>query len=152
MDMTLMVKELRDDEGEKLASYIDTEDYWTIGVGHLIDPKRGANPAPFGIDLRGGKTITADQSAYLLEQDINSKMAQLDAQLPWWRSLSEVRQRVIVNMAFNLGVIGLMGFKNMLAAAQSGNYALAAAAMKASRWASQVGARADRLAAMMVAG
>jgi len=152
MDMTLMVKELRDDEGEKLSSYIDTEDYWTIGVGHLIDPKRGANPAPFGVDLRGGKTITADQSAQLLMQDINSKMAQLDTQIPWWRSLSEVRQRVIVNMAFNLGVIGLMGFKNMLAAVQSGNYVLAASAMKASRWASQVGARADRLAAMMVAG
>jgi lysozyme len=149
MDMLLMAQELRRDEGEKLTSYLDTEDYWTIGVGHLIDPKRGAGPAPFGTDLRNGGVITPDQSRQLLELDIAAKMEELDARLPWWRRLSEVRQRAILNMAFNLGVAGLLMFKNTLAAVQRGDWPAAARGMLASKWATQVGRRADRLAYMM---
>jgi lysozyme len=152
MDMALMIAELRRDEGERLTSYIDTEGYWTIGVGHLIDPKRGADPTPFGVDLRNGGTITREQSDTLLSRDIVLKMSGLDANIPWWRDLSEVRQRVILNMAFNLGVMGLMMFKIMLAAIKAGDYKKAGAQMLASKWASQVKGRADRLAAMMVNG
>jgi len=147
-----LIAELRRDEGERLKSYRDTMGLWTIGVGHLIDPARGANPAPFGRDLRNGATITAEESAKLLEQDIDEKMAELDKKLSWWRDLNEVRQRVLLNMAFNLGTDGLLGFKNTLAMVKSGDYAGAARGMLASKWAGQVHARADRLAKMMLTG
>lgn len=152
MEKTLMRAELRRDEGEKLTSYLDTLGYWTIGVGHLIDPKKGANPAPFGTDLRGGGAITSAQSAQLLDVDIDDKAAELDGKLPWWRNLSEVRQRVIMNMAFNLGVDGLLTFKNTLAKMGAGDYEGAAQGMKSSKWANQVHERAARLAAMMEEG
>lgn len=147
-----LIDELRRDEGERLKSYRDTMGLWTIGVGHLIDPARGADPAPFGRDLRNGATITAAESAELLNRDISEKMAELDKRLSWWRELDEVRQRVLVNMAFNLGVAGLLAFKNTLAFIRQGDYAGAARGMLASAWAQQVGQRAHRLADMMVQG
>jgi lysozyme len=75
-----------------------------------------------------------------------------DRTLPWWRNLSPVRQRVLVNMAFNLGMVGLLTFKNTLGAMQNGSYAAAAAGMLSSKWATQVGVRAERLADMMRTG
>lgn len=151
-DELKLVKELRRDEGEKLIAYRDSLGYWTIGVGHLIDPVKGADPAPFGIDLRHGTAITRNQSEMLLLQDIKEKKAELDKKLAWWRNLTDARQRVILNMAFNLGVGGLLGFKNTLAAISVGDYEAAAANMLKSKWAKQVGQRANRLATMMVNG
>ncbi|KVC46285.1 hypothetical protein WI72_32110 [Burkholderia ubonensis] len=78
--------------------------------------------------------------------------AGLDLHLSWWRQLDEVRQRVIANMAFNMGVATLLAFKNTLAAVQRGAYDIAAAGMKASRWYSQVGQRAVRLRSAMETG
>lgn len=156
MNMQLMIDELRRDEGERLKSYRDSVGLWTIGTGHLIDPTHGADPAPFGRDLRNGAMITAEESAELLSRDIASKMAELDRKLSWWSELDEVRQRVILNMAFNLGVAGLLTFKNTLAFIRQGDYAGAARNMLASKWATQVGKqegqRADRLAQMMEHG
>lgn len=131
-----LTEELVRDEGEVLHAYQDSEGYWTIGVGILIDPRRG-----------GG--ITREESRYLLANRIAEKMAELDKALPWWRSLSPNRQRVLLNMAFNLGLEGLLGFNNTLAAMKRGDYEAAALGMLRSKWHQQVGARARRLAAIM---
>src|SRR5690242_3736877 len=135
MNEHLLVEELRSDEGEKLKSYLDTKGLWTIGVGHLLDPKRGANPAPFGVDLRNGGTITAAQSEALLLSDIKEKCAQLDKAIPWWRSLSDNRQRILLNMSFQMGVSGLLGFKKALAAIKAGEYVNARLHLLDSTWA-----------------
>lgn len=152
MNLASLISELRRDEGEKLTSYQDTEGFWTIGVGHLIDPERGADPAPFGIDLRGGGIITPEQSRMLLSADIEDVETELDVWLPWWRDLDEVRQRVVANLAFNMGLPTLRKFRNTLAAMKDGRYDEAAAGMLQSRWATQVGNRAKRLAKMMETG
>jgi len=153
MNEELLKKELRDDEGERLIAYKDHLGYWTIGVGHLIDPMRGANPSPFGIDLRHGTPITRSQSSQLLDQDIKAKAAGLDAVAPWWRRLSENRQRVLMNMAFQLGVAGVMNFKKAIAAMQVGDYEKAAREMGDSKWAKvDTPNRAKRLIARMIEG
>ena len=72
--------------------------------------------------------------------------------MPWARALSPERQAVLVNMAFNLGIAGLLAFKRMLAACERGEYAAAAREMLDSVWAKQVGARAVRLAEQMRTG
>jgi lysozyme len=66
--------------------------------------------------------------------------------------LDPVRARVLQNMAFNLGIDGLLGFKNTLSAVKAKNWAAASQGMLSSRWAEQVGARAQRLAKMMRTG
>jgi lysozyme len=141
----LLIAELRRDEGVVTHEYKDSLGYSTIGVGRLIDKRKG-----------GG--LSDDEIDYLLANDIKRATADLDRYLPWWRKLSPVRQRVMINMTFNLGIgsapkgTGLLGFKNTLAMIEAGRYDAAAAGMLNSKWAKQVGARADRLAKMMREG
>jgi lysozyme len=135
-DMPTLIGELKRDEGVRLKPYTDTVGKLTIGVGR--------NLTDVG--------ISDDECTALLQNDVARTVAALDKSLPWWRKLDPVRQRVLVNMAFNLGMVGLLTFKNTLAAVQSGSYAAAAAGMLASKWATQVGDRAKRLAEMMRTG
>lgn len=77
---------------------------------------------------------------------------ELDRNLSWWKNLDEVRQRVLFDMCFNLGVTKLLAFKNTLEAIRTGRYDDAAAGMLNSLWAKQVKGRATRLANMMRTG
>lgn len=141
MDMALMIAELRRDEGVSYVPYADPVGIQTVGVGHNLQ----VSPLPAGWSY----PLSDAQVDQLLSTDLNNTFAQLDHALPWWRGLDEVRQRVVANMAFNMGVTGLMTFHNTLGAMQRGAYAIAAAGMLASQWAQQVGARAQRLASAM---
>lgn len=134
-DMTQLITELSLDEGRKLKPYIDTVGKTTIGVGR--------NLTDVGIS-------DAECDA-MLQNDIERTVSWLDRNLPWWRDLDPVRQRVIINMAFNMGG-GLLTFVNTLGAMRRADYAAAADGMLASKWANQVGARAQRLAKMMRTG
>lgn len=134
-----IIEDLVRDEGEVLHAYEDSLGFTTIGVGRLIDRRRG-----------GG--ISREESRLLLANDLEKFASGLDAHLPWWRMLSPSRQRVLLNMAFNLGVSGLLTFRRTLESVRKGDYELAAKQMLQSKWATQVGARARRLAALMEEG
>lgn len=134
-----LIKQLRDEEGEVLHVYNDSMGFATIGVGRLIDKRKG-----------GG--ITAEESAYLLGNDIAKVNAQLDAKIPWWRKLDEARQAVIQGMAFQMGIDGLLGFKNTLKMIESGDYEGAGKGMLNSLWAKQTPARAKRMSEQMRTG
>ena len=88
----------------------------------------------------------------LLANDIAAMERDLQHALPWVATLDEVRQRVLLDMAFNMGIVGLLGFKRTLATIQAGDYQAAATMMLDSRWAKQVGQRAERLSRMMATG
>jgi lysozyme len=144
MNQALLEAELRRDEGVRYSIYLDSLGVPTVGCGHNVK----VSPLPAGWTC----PLTDSQVDQLLSRDIATTLAKLDKALPWWRSLDEVRQRVVANMCFNLGIGGLLGFKNTLAAMQRGSYAIAAAGMLSSKWAGQVGARAKRLAQAMESG
>lgn len=76
----------------------------------------------------------------------------LRSRLPWYDSLDEARQGVLANMAFQMGVDGLLGFRNTLAMVERGEYAAAADGMMASKWAQQTPRRAARLSQQMRTG
>lgn len=139
MNKAKLTKELRRDEGVVPFAYEDHLGNLTIGVGRLIDKRKG-----------GG--LSDDEIDYLLSNDIDRFEKQVIDALPWYGRLDDVRQRVLVNMAFNMGVGGLLGFKNTLAMVERGDYAGAAKGMLASKWATQVGDRAKRLSKMMETG
>jgi len=138
-DRDKLVAELSRDEGRIPHAYKDSEGYLTIGVGHLIDKNRGGRLPEFIIDL-------------LLEYDIDAKVNQIKNALPWVEKLSDARQRVIINMVFNLGLTGFQKFRNTIAAIKAEDWDVAAAEMLNSKWARQVGPRAERLAQMMREG
>ena len=135
----LSEKQLRQDEGEKLYAYQDSKGYWTIGIGVLIDKRKG-----------GG--ITKEESTYLFQNRLNGRLAQLQKRLPWFDSLDTARQGVLVNMSFQMGIDGLLGFKNTLAMIQRGDYNGAADGMLNSLWAKQTPERAKRLSNQMRTG
>jgi lysozyme len=132
-------EQLRRDEDEVLYAYPDSEGYLTIGVGILIDKRKG-----------GG--ITKAESWYLLANRVKKAEDELQAALPWMDHLDEARRGLLVNMTFNLGIAGVLGFKHMLAAIEAGDYPRAAAEMRNSTWHKQVGDRAERLAKQMETG
>ncbi len=136
MNLELLSAELERDEALRLKMYMDSRGIETIGIGHNLRDKP--------ISERAARLIFAD--------DVADVEADLDRTLPWWRDLDEVRQRVLANMVFNLGIGKLLEFKNTLAAMKVGNYVGAANGMTRSLWASQVGERARRLARAMVTG
>ncbi|WP_186056497.1 glycoside hydrolase family protein [Burkholderia gladioli] len=144
MNLSLLEAELRRDEGVRYSIYLDTAGIPTVGVGHNCQ----VSPLPAGWAC----PLTDVQVNQLLSGDIASTLEKLDRSLPWWRGMDEVRQRVIANMCFNLGIGTLLTFKNTLAAMQRGSYSVAAAGMLNSKWATQVGARATRLARAMETG
>lgn len=152
MNLPLLETELRRDEGVRYMPYLDTATppKRTVGVGHNLD----VSPLPAGWIF----PLSDAQVTQLLTRDISTTLAKLDSALSWWRQMDEVRQRVVANMCFNMGIgnastgKGLLGFKNTLAAMQRGSYAVAAAGMLNSKWATQVGARATRLASAMETG
>ena len=131
-----LLSQLLTDEGLRLKPYRDTVGKLTIGVGRNID------------DVG----ISQDEAMYLLANDIRRTYGDLLDALPWVAALDHARQNVLTNMAFNLGVNGLLGFKHALSCMQRNAWSEAADAMLQSKWARQVGARAVRLATVMRTG
>ena len=97
----------------------------------------------YGLNLDAG--ISERLASYILEWQIADARTGLSKMLPFWSKLTKSRQDVLVNMSFNLGMQGLLGFRRMLEAADKGNVAGVCAEMRDSKWARQVGARADEL-------
>lgn len=130
MNWPRLVKMLEQDEGFKPKPYRCSAGKLTIGYGRNLEDKG----------------LSREEASYLLHEDIRDAIKFLDQQLPWWKSLDgEARQEALVNMAFNLGG-RLLGFKKMLAALKSKDYGRAADEALDSKWAGQVGQRAQRIA------
>ncbi len=130
MNAQRLAEDLLRDEGLRLKPYRCTAGRLTIGVGRNLDD-------------RG---ITESEALLLLDNDIKDCWGRLAAAQPWVLAAPEVVQEVLVNMCFNLGLAGLLGFRQTLALLQAGRSAEAAVAVLRSKWAGQVGARAERLA------
>jgi lysozyme len=135
-DKDIMYQELIRDEGIRLKPYKDTVGKLTIGVGRNIDD-------------RG---ITTFEAMHLLDNDLSICESELTSVLPKWRELSETRQRVLLNMIFNMGRTKLGGFTKFLACMKMNDFTGAADQMMDSAWAKQVGQRAVRLRDMMLRG
>lgn len=133
-----IIDRLVEDEGEILHAYPDHLGFITIGVGRLIDPKKG-----------GG--ISRDESRYLLANDIRKWMA-IAGQWNWFDRLDWARQGVIVCMLHQLGARGVSNFRKMIDALARKDYESAANEMLDSGWHRQTPERCERMAAIMRTG
>jgi len=131
--------ELARDEEYRTRIYTDTQGKLTGGIGWNFTD----NGIPDAV------------IEFLYSIALTKAQNSLDIHVPWWRSLSDVRQRVLLNMCYNMGwsnvdgTHGLCTFVNTLEDIRNGQYNAAAKGMLASHWAQQVGERATRLAEMM---
>jgi lysozyme len=139
--------QLEKHEGLRLEAYICPAGKLTIGYGHNCEawPVAGVEKV--------GDVITRTRADKLLLEDVACIAEELDDKLPWWRTMEEPRQAVLLNMAYNMGVPRLLAFKRALGAMRIGDYARAGTEMLDSRWArEQVRSRAAELARQMVLG
>jgi lysozyme len=130
-----LVQQLRRDEGVRSKPYLDTVGKTTIGVGR--------NLTDVG--------LSDDEINYLLSNDIKKVQAQLAGHW-WYDTLDPIRQAALQNMAFNLGIGGLLHFPSMLDALGKKDWQRAHDEALDSLWAKQVGARAQRLADQLLSG
>ena len=127
-------------EGKKRFVYRCTSNALTIGVGRNIDPNKG------------GIGLSDDEILYMLRNDIKRVYEELDSNLPWFKDLDDVRQDVLSDMCFNMGISRLLNFRKMLAAVELGLYDRASDELLNSKYAEQVKGRALKLARMMKEG
>ena len=127
-----IVADLKRHEGLRLHAYQDHLGYWTIGYGRLIDKARG-----------GG--ISETEAETLLENDIDRVASRLQAERGFRMAPDSVK-RALVNMGFQLGTGGLLGFSRMWAALERRDYEQAAEEALDSRWAEQTPNRAAEVA------
>jgi lysozyme len=132
-------EQLKRDEGEVLHAYQDSLGYWTIGIGILIDKLKGGGLRP-------------EESEFIFNNRLRLVSESLESRLPWLCKLDPVRRGVLVNMAFQMGIDGLLGFKNTLKMIEAGDYQGASKGMLNSLWARQTPARANRLSVQMKSG
>ena len=123
------------EEGRKHSIYTDTTGNVSVGIGRNLT----------------GVGVSDDEIDLMFTNDIARTVAFLNANLPWWGTLDDVRQSVIVDMAFNMGG-ELLQFHHMLAAVQASDWNTAYSEMLNSTWANQVGQRAQNLARIMLTG
>lgn len=141
LDRAAMRRDLEAEEGRVKHAYQDHMGFWTIGVGRLIDKRKGGRLRDFEID-------------YLLNNDIDATVLELERRVLAWQTVKhdDVRARAIVSMAFQMGVDGLLGFKNSLAYLERQQWDLAGANLRKSAWYQQTPRRAERVIRMIESG
>ena len=155
-DRSALIDQLILHEGMVLKVYQDHLGIDTIGVGRNLED-RGITDGElaFMSMLRTEiyeQGITEANARFLLANDIDIVEEELRNAHPCIDRLDDVRIRVVLDMAFNMGVPRLLKFKNMWAGIHDGDYVRASAEMLDSRWATQVGQRATRLSKAMCTG
>ena len=137
--MEHLIKMLKRHEGVKPHAYRCSENFVTVAGGRNIDET-------------GGLGLSVDEIEFLLANDIRRCRAELVENFDWFEGLDSIRQDALIDFNFNVGLTTFMKFKKFIAAIKKGNWDAAATELLSSKYAKQVGARADELAAMIKSG
>lgn len=130
MNLTRLSAQLSTDEGRKARIYTDTVGKVSGGVGRNLTDNG----------------FSQDEIDLMLSNDIVKAISTARSLVPGFDKLNDRRQEALVNWCFNLGYQKASGFKNALSAVNASNWSDAADEMLNSKWATQVGARALRIA------
>jgi lysozyme len=154
LDRAKLLAQLIKHEGKKAKVYKDSEGILTIGVGFNLERAEAKKSIEaLGLDFEkvksGKQELSQEQITKLLEQDANAAIANCKVVFPKFVELSDVRQRVLVDMMFNLGKGRFSKFEKMIAAVKKNDFVTAADEMKSSKWYAQVKDRGKTLERMM---
>jgi lysozyme len=135
MNKERLIKQLQRHEGLVLKPYRCSAGKLSIGYGRNLE------------DVG----ISKAEANMLLVNDIHKCIEQV-AKLFCFDKLNDVRQNVLINMCFNLGIYGLKKFKKFLRACELEDFTTASVEMLDSMWSKQVGIRATELSNQMRIG
>lgn len=136
IDLVRLKKQLSIDEGYSETLYKCSKGKLTIGIGRNIED-RGLNQ---------------DEVDFLFLNDIKLSIEELERTFPFFKNLTQLRQEVLINMHFNLGLPKMLTFKNMIEELENENYLNASDEMIDSLWYKQNTNRVKRLAQQMIKG
>tara|TARA_R100000544_G_scaffold36473_1_gene24874 strand:+ start:696 stop:1118 length:423 start_codon:yes stop_codon:yes gene_type:complete len=134
-----LIEMLKVHEGVETYAYKCSENKTTIGVGR-------------NVDKAGGLGLSDDEVDYLLQNDIDRVILELDSEYDWFSDLDDIRQDAMIDISFNLGQTRLRAFKKALSAMSEGDWDEAADQFMDSRWSEQVGIRAKNLTEIIRSG
>lgn len=134
--METLIEQFIRHEGLRFKPYRCTSGKLTIGVGRNLD------------DVG----ITKEEAMYLLRNDISRCMTECRLKIIFFDQLNEVRQDVLLNMCFQMGISGLLKFKNFLSFLEKQDFDSAAEEMLKSKWAGQTPNRAKELSEVIKKG
>ncbi len=129
------ITQLKHHEGFRATPYTDSVGILTIG---------------YGLNLEAG--ITEREASVLLENRIRYLRSRLSMVIAFWHDIPPQWQDVLTNMAYNIGISGLLKFKKMLTAMEKKDCDLIGKEMFHSLWAIQVGTRSSDLVKMIFDG
>jgi lysozyme len=160
VSMTNIHDQLGRDEGCRLKPYKDSKGLWTVGIGRCLDTnpltseeKEYLCQGHLDRDLStAGLTLTLEEAHYLLDNDIAKVRSSLTASIDFYKRLDDARQGSLINMGFNLGIRNLMHFPRMLGAMSREDWQTAHDEVLSSKYASDVGDRAKRVAQQILTG
>ena len=133
--MTSLEQRVAQDEGFRPHLYRCPAGKLTIGYGWMIQDG-----------------MAEDEALVLMRYRLTTIHVRLTGRLAWYAEISPARQEALINMAYQLGLAGLLRFRRMLAAAAQGDWTTAAQEALDSRWAKQTPGRARRVATMLEQG
>lgn len=136
MDIQSIKSDLKAEEGFRSKPYKDIVGKTTVGYGRNLD------------DVG----VTQQEAEVMLDNDIQKSIHDLQMHLSWFDALSENRQRALVEMCFQMGITGLLGFRKMLKAMEQRDFVTARHEALGSRWALQVPQRAARVTNLILNG
>ncbi len=136
--MSNLIEMLKRHEGVRSHVYLCSAGYETIGVGRNI--------------ADSGLGLSDDEVEYLLNNDIERVRQELTDNYFWFPALNEARQDAMIDICFNLGLTRLRGFVNAIEAMSREQFDVAADEFMDSRWATQVGNRANEITEMIRVG
>lgn len=131
-----LVDQIKRHEGFRSKVYKCSAGKWTIGYGRNVE------------DVG----ITVTEAEYLLDKDLYKSQIELSSSLPWYKGLSHRRKQAMINLHFNMGTGTLSKFQKFLAAMSASDYSTASAELLNSKYAQQVGQRAQEIAGQIVNG
>ncbi len=135
-------------EGIRFSVYKDSLGIPTIGVGFNLTRRDASSiitnelKLDFNLILSGKLALTRDEVNYLLDKDIKECVIDLGHMFENFDTMPENAKLVLIDLRFNLGHKGLLGFPNTVADFKKGNYKSAANRLSKSTWAKQVKVRA----------
>lgn len=142
LSLSILRARLVKNEGVSLYAYRDTRGFVTQGVGRLMSLNPAADPTNY-------PDIDMATAMGWLDADIAGAIAATSRYLPWFILLDGIRQGVLVEMVFQLGIDHVLGFAKMLDALQADDYVTASDEMLNSAWHKQTPARCEQLAEIM---
>jgi lysozyme len=98
MNIAKLKESIKKFEGLELKPYYCPAKKLSIGYGRNLED-------------RG---ITKNEADFLLANDILNIKLELEDKLPIYKKLDDVRKNVLIEMAFNMGVPRLLGFKKTI--------------------------------------